>query len=282
MVEYESRRNVGQALLLAFMAILCICQSGCFRWTTAAWRIEGVGERNHVVSGVRVSPEGDLCVIYESCLARARFDWSRTFSIWEYPLARDPYHASRAVILTAEDVQRMTARNEGHVGGIPFHAIPKDCILPSKAWKLTLDQDRLDRETAGWREVPLILFRRRNPEAGQNLRAHIAAEDARKKKMEAEARAIGAALQSTVFDCDQRLSGRKDACPFMGPSVHLELPDGKDGRMLIRLPRRSGVNPWGRPIRILLTPPALAADIAEGLVKAPMIVYGIYTLDFGH
>jgi hypothetical protein len=251
----KSQRRMGRMLLLVLMAILCICQSGCFRWTTAVWEAGDVSEENYIVSSVRMSPEGDLCVIYEAGHSRKHFDWSQVCTFFDALVGSDYRRASRAIILTAEDLQRLTARRAAWDAPFMRSAVPEDRVLPPKAWKLTFDQDRVDRETAGWREVPVILFWTGSRRSGQDWRAHIAEDQTRKRKMWAEARDTKAAFQPNV-------AGHE-----------LEIPDGEDGRMLIELPIRRGCNPWNYPVRILLTPPALAADLVEGVVKAPLFVW---------
>jgi hypothetical protein len=243
-------------MLLSFMAILCICQSGCFRWTQAVWEVGETWEEVQSVSSIRVSAQGDVCVIYNVSHSRRRLAWNRILRSTNPPVGGVSCDARRAIMVMAEDVQRPAVRKADPDAPITLSEAPPRLTLPSRVRKLTLDEDRVERRTAGWRKIPVVHFKFDRSESGS--RTGLAKGEIRKKKMLAEARATGAAFMPENASA--------------GHNYHVEVPDGRGGRMVIPLPVRNGINPWRYPLRILLTPPAVALDITEAAVGSVVVV----------
>jgi len=261
----ESRRGVGQIMLLGFLAILCICQSGCFYWTQKVWR-DGYAEETvrfkpAVAPTVRMSAEGDLCVTYGVRVSRRRGERGEFLRPdWGYSTA---VGASRVLILMRDDLRRLSTITKHQDVPIISAKDLHDRVLPSRVTKLAFDQDRVDRLTAEWREIPVVLFEflPRDPTLHGRL------SNAERKRLLQEARA------------EARTAG-KAFVPGNLSFIHhkrtgLEVPDGKGGRVLLVLPERHDRSLWPWARRVLLTPPALALDVVESPLHIPIIGKGI-------
>jgi hypothetical protein len=275
-------------MMLGFMAILCICQSGCFYWTRKMWHERPVREQLHrrsresrysrearngmsqssPVRSVRVSPHGDLCVIYTvKCIQEGRT---------RHHLFRPPYdgyiksyEASRAIILTRSDLRNLTRKARDLLIPVIDANTLQQHVLPSDVLKRTFDQDHVQAHTAMWREIPIVLFTSR---AGSRQEY-----EARWKKRRVEARAAGAAFfrnypeQSPWF---RAASFGND--PGQSPWNAFEVPDGDGGRVILMLPERHASNPLVWPLRLLLTPPAVALDLVEVAISPVAVPIAVY------
>jgi len=233
-------------MLLAFMAVLCITQSGCcFFFTRTVWGERYTKECPGPVRSVRVSPDGDLCVTYAAYLNRRTLCPGAPFLPRWHNWNSD--EADRAIILMHDDLRRLSAGAQGRTP-IPWISAPREYVLPTRVTKLVFDKKRVTRLTATWRELSILRLDI-PPDADAPTRRDAVAQ---RKKLRDEARKIGAVFESHD---DARGPGR------MRSRTTLEVPDGAGGRIVLELPTRDPSNWPTYPRRVLLTPPALALDI---------------------
>jgi len=217
-------------MMLAFLAILCVCQSGCFRWTERIWKDTHIHENPSAVNSVHMSAEGDLCVIYTASSPPPRKD------------------LSRALVLMHDDLRRLV--NDAEERSVPatLREALAPHVLPSDITEPTFDQSRVSQIISGWREIPVV---HRDLSERDQTKSYEERE-LLWEKLQLEARAARTACTN----------GRGQ----------VEIPYSAAGRVLLTLPHRSQPSTWKYVSRILLTPPAVALDIAEPAVVCTVVV----------
>ncbi len=231
-------------MLLGFLAILCICQSGCFYWTRKNWHDTHMREAPDSIGSVHVSAEGDLCVIYSAWLHRRGFSRTEFGKFPDVRHLRGTGKAERAIILTRDDLRRLTSNaNSNEIFTVSSEAL-QAYVLPSDITKRTFDQDLVKQLTSGWREAPITRFEPYERDWNLSVDENEAKEQARWEKMQTEARNVGAACA-------------------LGKMAWLAVPDSAGDRVILELPYRQRRAPRNYVVRVLLTPPAAALDFGE-------------------
>ena len=257
---------LGRMARVFLLLLLCHPIHGC-ALTLKVWNDGLVRESLHQVAAVRVSPGGDIGLLYRASI------W-RTKLFWLLPLDKNVYFPDcslRWLILARQDICDFRQRELGS----DYLVVPSGTcdtrVRPGDPTVFTWDYAVYCRTTREWKGFPVLNIEdeawRAVPRLPDDLysKAHeLRMRLDEREKRDAEREAY---RRSLIAEC--RNSGR--AFQFKGA---VELPYDGDDRIVVVVPKRTGRSPWSYPLRILLTPPAIAGDV----VLFPLQLYAAHSL----
>jgi hypothetical protein len=255
----EKRRKLhispAMAAILLLAALAPIAASGCFA-TGALWAYGRVSEKFPEVREVWVSPDGAACLIYSTVMFRSDLggDFPSPFSHhWTRIKELDAFE--RCMMIPA-DVLASASTEEGTSSLSAGSTAP--FVLPKNIRASSYDETFVQAAIQDWHSIPIVRaqswsewYDMMTGRAEKREAAKLEASAQRQRLLE-EARASGKAFD---FAVDQKV----------------EIPLPAQRRVALAIPNReSGFKWWTYPIRVVLTPPALAVDTVYVVVWVPI------------
>ena len=279
-------------LLGLLAAVFPVTMGGCFILTTKVWCDGRVREADEpILKEIRVSSQGDICILYETHLEMSRADDDGKFRISEWDMAEPvnvpqaggekvgaPKSCARCLLIPHEALPAMGPASR-------LLIVPREASCDSRTtWNRGQDKSSDDPTRPGpWHQLP--------PDSRIRVLPPDVRADTYDKKVIEEMtgawRRINFALVASgtspllvapSFQGIATLQGRQAV--VMAGVIEVPLPDG--GWCLVVLPYRDGgATWWSYPIRVALTPPAGAVDLVLGIAVIPVVVAGWTWMAFG-
>jgi hypothetical protein len=231
--------------------VVALCSTGCF--TQAVWERGQYNWHFSELESIRVSAQGDVCIIF-ACGAR-RGD-------------KELAGYRRCLLIPEREIA-------APVPGIREHyelaASPSRYMLPPGAWTKTFDEAVIAEQTAGWREVPFVVVAPRwgEFEFGDGPPAGATAEELR-----AWADGAGDRWEARQAEKEKRADEARNAGLAVLDDLSLGIPWGDGNRFELRMPYgQEAASPGSKVGRILLTPPAVVADVITSPFQIAFLIF---------
>lgn len=249
-MNFVSRHTCLRA---AFFALLFLATSGCM--TRKVWSDGKIREQWPRFESVRVSPTSEICILYEVIQEKSHRPWGGIQVLDVQPTWKPVIGRSyrRCLLIPAEAVATLPR----HEADADKQAVPpnlQQCVLPRNVRQRAPDRRAIE-STAEWTVVPMIC----------EMTAFGNDPKYRNRPWN-EAKAL-----ANEFNRQQQelvMTARQEGKATWQRSVgHWEIPIPNGERVLVDLPMRAaGFAGWSYPLRVTLTPLALAGDI----ITAPL------------
>lgn len=258
--EQENRRAVPQRaaarnshsvyLVLILLLLPVIGSLGCC--TAAVWDYGYISASSYQLERVLVSPQGDVCVICDVAQER-RAGFKVIERVGEF---------QRCLFLTSGEIRLLAQSRPGYPYPVVGAEEVKKRIQPGDPAIRRFDERGVADRTKGWKEIAVADIsleaceEKLGPEPVDTMgrRDWVEKRDALLKGLLEEARKSEAAAR------------------LFGEDL-VELPYGSEGRIGLEMAFPGGRSLWSYPIRVILTAPAVVADVAVTVVMfLPMVL----------
>lgn len=253
-VDAQERMAGRSVCLVLILLVLPVIGSlGCC--TAAVWDYGYISASSYQLERVLVSPQGDVCVICDVAQER-RAGFKVTERMGEF---------QRCLLLTSGEIRLLAQSKPGYRYRVVGAEDVKKRMQPGDPAIRRFDERGIADRTKGWKEIAvadisLEAFEGKlGPEPIDTLGRSewVEKRDALLKGLLEEARKSEAAAR------------------ILGEDL-VELPSGSEGRIGLEMAFPGGRSLWSYPLRVILTPPAVVADVAVTVVSVfPMALMAL-------
>ena len=246
-VDAQGRMAGRSARLVLILLVLPVIGSlGCC--TAAVWDYGYISAGSYQLKRVLVSPQGDVCVICDVAQERRA----------GFKVVERAGEFKRCLFLTSGEIRLLAQSRPGYRYPVAGAEEVKKRIQPGDPAMRSFDERGVAERTKGWKEIAVADISLgackeklgAEPVDTMGRRDWVEKRDALLKGLLEEARKSEAAAK------------------LFGEDL-IELPCGSEGRIGLEMAFPGGRSLWSYPIRMILTPPAVVADVA---VTAVMLV----------